>query len=86
MKNIQKTPSRILIADDHALFRGALALLVTSDDDDVEILEANGLEEVIAILSSDKEIDLLLLDLNMPGMDYTVFRRYAISGLRYQLL
>jgi len=66
----EKNPSlRILIADDHALVRGGFALLVQSIEDNVEVIEANGLEEVESILSVDHEVDLLLLDLSMPGMN-----------------
>ena len=69
MPDIQNSVLRILIADDHALFRGGLALLVQSVEENVEVLEANGLEDVVSILSNDNEIDLLLLDLTMPGME-----------------
>lgn len=62
-------PLRIVIADDHALFRGGLGLLIKLMDEPVEILEANDLEQVASQLDGEAAIDLLLLDLMMPGMN-----------------
>lgn len=58
---------RILIADDHALFRDALARLVRSLRPEARIEEASSLHEVEQLLASDPACDLLLLDLRMPG-------------------
>ena len=60
---------RIVIADDHALVRGGLAMLMEMAAPESEILQANSIEQVIRILSEQKSVDLLLLDLMMPGMD-----------------
>ncbi|MEQ8654818.1 MAG: response regulator transcription factor [Kiloniellales bacterium] len=61
-------PLRIILADDHALFRGGLKLLIRMMNRPVEILEANDFDQAIELLGGDKPIDLLLLDLLMPGM------------------
>ena len=66
----------ILIADDHPLFRGALRQTVTGLMKGCVVLEAASLEEAVAVLQARGDIDLLLLDLTMPGM-----RGY--SGLTY---
>ena len=60
---------RIVIADDHALFRGGLSLLIKMMDEPVEILEANDLAQVDDLLEGETAVDLLLLDLMMPGMN-----------------
>lgn len=60
---------KILVCDDHALFREGLRLVLEEVDEDAEILEAAEGEEALAIVANDEDIDLLLLDLNMPGMD-----------------
>ncbi len=57
---------KILLADDHTLFRQGIRLLVEQLDEPVEVLEADTVDAVLALL--DTELDLLFLDLNMPGM------------------
>lgn len=59
--------TRILIADDHPLFRLALVQAVGNLEDDIEIVEADGLESARAALTEQRSIDLVLLDLHMPG-------------------
>ncbi len=62
-------PLRIILADDHALFRGGLKLLISMINRPVEILEANDFEQAAMHLNAGAPIDLLLLDLLMPGMN-----------------
>jgi len=59
---------RIVIADDHALVRGGLALLIEMASPGAEVLQANNLAQVTGYLEEEKPIDLLMLDLMMPGM------------------
>jgi DNA-binding NarL/FixJ family response regulator len=58
---------RILLADDHALFRSGLSLVLQQLGPEVSIIEACNFDEALGQASSD--LDLVLLDLNMPGMD-----------------
>lgn len=67
---------RFIIADDHPLFRGALRQTLEQSFDAVRIVEAGTLGDVTGILDSGEDIDLLLLDLSMPGMR-------GFSGLMY---
>jgi DNA-binding NarL/FixJ family response regulator len=67
---------RIVIADDHPLFRGALRQALCDVYPDVRIEEAGSLDDVIAILENGDEPDLILLDLKMPGVQ-------GFSGLMY---
>jgi DNA-binding NarL/FixJ family response regulator len=60
---------RIVIADDHALVRGGIALLLEMAEPGVEVLHANSFEQVLSIFSANDSIDLMLLDLQMPGMN-----------------
>ncbi len=57
----------VLIADDHPLFRRALAQTVREQVADAEVLEAGTLDEAAARLRQSGEVDLVLLDLHMPG-------------------
>ena len=59
--------TRILIADDHPLFRLALSQAVGNLEDDIEIIEADGLDSAREALTEQRTIDLVLLDLHMPG-------------------
>ena len=59
--------TRILIADDHPLFRLALVQAVGNLGDDIEIVQADGLESAREALATRGDIDLVLLDLHMPG-------------------
>ena len=67
---------RLIIADDHPLFRGALREAVSGLFDDVEIAEAGSFEDLAKLLERGADIDLILLDLTMPGVR-------GFSGLMY---
>jgi DNA-binding NarL/FixJ family response regulator len=67
---------RIVIADDHPLFRDALRLAVSQTVVDGDIAEADSFDSLCARLKAAPDADLVLLDLNMPGM-------HGLSGLLY---
>ena len=61
---------QILIADDHPLVRGALKQALSTELENVSVLEAESLYEAIDQVEAHKgDIDLVLLDLHMPGMN-----------------
>ncbi|MGH6814729.1 MAG: response regulator [Hyphomicrobiaceae bacterium] len=64
---------RIIIVDDHPLFRGALNQALSTAIPSVKIAEAGSLDELDKKLSADA-YDLILLDLAMPGVQ-------GLSGL-----
>lgn len=59
---------KILIADDHQLVRDGLVLALRQLDANVEVVEAESLDGAIAIYQGSPDFDLVLLDLNMPGV------------------
>lgn len=62
---------KILIADDHPLYRQALATILADLDEDVQILEAGTFDEVVEHTASEETPpDLILLDLYMSGGDW----------------
>ncbi len=62
-----KEPLRILIADDHPLFRSGMHALLEADSETEVIGEATTGDEAIALASS-LQPDVILMDLQMPGM------------------
>ena len=59
---------RFIIVDDHPLFRDALRQAMTLSFAGADIVEAGSLDELVARLQAGTETDLVLLDLNMPGV------------------
>jgi DNA-binding NarL/FixJ family response regulator len=65
---LSDTPYRLVIADDHPLFRGALREAVSGQFAGADVAEAGTFEDVVAQLDRGGEVDLVLLDLAMPGV------------------
>ncbi|QPC91662.1 response regulator transcription factor [Mesorhizobium sp. INR15] len=59
---------RIVIADDHGLYRRGLRLVLTAGIVGVEIFDAACFDAVVCLLEEHASIDLAILDLNMPGL------------------
>lgn len=59
---------KILIADDHPLFREAISNVIASGFKGSEIIETDDLDSALDITRANEDLDLILLDLNMPGM------------------
>ena len=62
---------KILIADDHSLFRQGIKLLLNQIFDDLEVVDAGDADLAFTSLQKEKNFDLILLDLAMPGMNKT---------------
>jgi DNA-binding NarL/FixJ family response regulator len=60
---------QILVADDHPLYREAIAGVIGSTFPNATLFEAEDFDSAQEVLSEHDEMDLVLLDLNMPGMD-----------------
>ncbi len=59
---------QVLIADDHPLFREAIARVIDDGFPGSTLLEASDLDTALAMAGRHDDLDLVLLDLNMPGM------------------
>src|SRR5262252_10111243 len=68
--------THLVIADDHPLFRNALRQAVGSIVASARIGEAGSFDDLTALLEQDSDVDLILLDLTMPGIS-------GFSGLIY---
>jgi len=75
-RNMAASSTHLVIADDHPLFRAALRQAVGSVVSTAKIDEAGSFEELTALLEQDADVDLILLDLSMPGVR-------GFSGLMY---
>ncbi len=59
---------RVLLAEDQAMIRQALAALL-SFEDDIEVVAQVGRGDEVVAAAAEHDIDVALLDIEMPGMD-----------------
>ena len=69
-------PETVIVADDHPLFRAAIREALESDQGATRFLEADSLDSLQALVAAHDEVDLVLLDLHMPGV-------HGFAGLLY---
>lgn len=58
---------KILVADDHELFLKGLELILTDYRKNFKLVTAKSYTEIFEIIRKDKDFDLILTDLAMPG-------------------
>ncbi|MGZ3676784.1 MAG: response regulator, partial [Ktedonobacterales bacterium] len=82
---VQKT-IRILLVDDHAIFRAGLRALLDAQPDMRVVGEAGDGAQALAT-ARELQPDVVLLDLSMPGMDgLTALRHMHEDGLTSRTL
>ncbi|WP_158769663.1 response regulator transcription factor [Paraglaciecola sp. L1A13] len=59
---------KILVADDHPLFREAIINTISTAFPGSTTYETEDIESTLALVKDNDDVDLILLDLNMPGM------------------
>ena len=60
---------RILLVDDHTLFREALLLVLRQFDSTAVVIEASTAREAFRLATHYHDLDLILLDLTLPGLN-----------------
>ena len=60
---------RILLADDHDLLRDSMELLLQRLEPGLQVVHAGSLPEALTKAAAEPAIDIVMLDLNMPGMN-----------------
>ncbi|WP_106477493.1 response regulator [Phytohalomonas tamaricis] len=58
---------KFIVADDHPLFRAALTQALRQVAAQAEIIEADSMEATLDAVTRHPDVDLILLDLHMPG-------------------
>jgi len=59
---------RILIADDHGLYRKGVRAALEAAIPDIDVLEADCMQAALSQIEMEGDIDLTLVDLHMPGL------------------
>jgi two-component system nitrate/nitrite response regulator NarL len=60
---------KLLIVDDHPFLRDGLAALLMQIGSDTTVLQARDASEGIALVDNHHDLDVVILDLAMPGME-----------------
>jgi DNA-binding NarL/FixJ family response regulator len=58
----------VIVADDHPLFRTAIKEALRTEQEQVNFLEASSFESLQRLVEGNPDVDLVLLDLHMPGV------------------
>ena len=66
---VRTPPLHVIVADDHALIRELLERQLKELDADVRVYHAGTLQQVLELMVTAEQLDLILLDLRMPGMN-----------------
>lgn len=67
---------KILLVDDHSLFREGMRYVLQQLQEKVETFEASNFPDALKQAELHPELDLALLDLNMPGSEGTISVKY----------
>ena len=59
---------KVIVADDHPLFRTAIKEALQESQGETSFLEANSFESLQVLVDENQDVDLVLLDLHMPGV------------------
>lgn len=65
---MQEIPMKVLIADDHALFRDGLSMHLEQIDPEAVVFQAGSFSQALKIIDDEKKLDLVIIDLDMPDM------------------
>lgn len=67
---MQEIVMKVLIADDHALFRDGLSMNLEQIDPQAVVFQAGSFSQALKIIDDEKKLDLVIVDLDMPDMPW----------------
>ena len=74
---------QLLVVDDHQIMRDGLAALLRHASPETTVLQARDAHEALTLIDRHHDLDAIILDLMMPGMDgfqaISVFGRTRVS-------
>ncbi len=85
LRPAQEGKLKILHADDHVMFRDGIQAVISQKYPDVQLLGAGTVADAMDLLIEHEDVDLIFLDLDMPGMEYFIGLN-AIRQFRPQTL
>ena len=59
---------KVLLIDDHSLFRDGMQLVLNNLDENIQMLSASSYEDALPLMQANIDLDLVLLDLGLPGL------------------
>ena len=71
---------KLLLADDHALFRDGIRALLTSAWPEISLIETATFRQTVDAALAHDDLDLILLDLRMPGGNHSAAIRSLIAS------
>ncbi|MDH5516284.1 MAG: response regulator transcription factor [Gammaproteobacteria bacterium] len=72
---------KVLLIDDHQLFRDGMRLVLEKLEANTQVFESSSYEDAQAVIKQHQDLDLILLDLELPGLSDTA----ALKALRSTL-
>lgn len=59
---------KVLLIDDHSLFIDGMNLVLVKLDPNIQVFNANSYEDALPLMNEHSDLDLVLLDLGLPGL------------------
>ncbi len=59
---------KVLLIDDHSLFIDGMNLVLVKLDPNIQIFDASSYEDALPVMNENPDMDLVLLDLGLPGL------------------
>lgn len=72
---------KVLLIDDHELFRDGMRYVLAKLEENTQVFDTGSYEDALPIIENNQDLDLILLDLGLPGLSDIE----ALKALRLEL-